>query len=123
MGWALPPCRWRNVFQARPASRFSDTWVEIGVASNDELYLPFFDATAEYHRSDESSGSCAWPDSARCVRGAEHRYEAGSYCASGYRGGTRGWDPKFGTSLAGKPAREARVAGLLDTSARTTSPS
>jgi hypothetical protein len=47
------------VFQARSASRFFDTRVERGVASNNAFYLPFFDATAEYHRSDESSDSCA----------------------------------------------------------------
>jgi hypothetical protein len=49
----------RMVFQARSASRFFDTRVEHGIASNHASYLPFFDATAEYHRSDESSGSCA----------------------------------------------------------------
>jgi hypothetical protein len=47
------------VFQARSASRFFDTRVERGVASNNAFDLPFFDATAEYHRSDESLDSCA----------------------------------------------------------------
>lgn len=67
----------RMVCQARSASRFSDTRVERGVASNNAFYLPFFDATAEYHRSDESSGSCARPEAVRCVRGAEHRIGTG----------------------------------------------
>lgn len=59
--WLGPPSMpfARMVFQARSASRFFDTRVERGVASNNAFYLPFFDATAEYHRSDESSGSCA----------------------------------------------------------------
>jgi hypothetical protein len=33
----------------------------------------FFDATAEYHRSDESSDPFAGPVVERCMRGAEHR--------------------------------------------------
>jgi hypothetical protein len=49
----------RMVCQARSASRFFDTRVERGVASNNASDLPFFDATAEYHRSDESLDSCA----------------------------------------------------------------
>jgi hypothetical protein len=80
------------VSQARSASRFSDTRVERGVVANNAFYHSLFDATAEYHRSDESPGSCAGPESGRCVRGAEHRTSSGGYCASGYRGFTRGWD-------------------------------
>jgi hypothetical protein len=96
----------RMVCQARSASRFSDTRVERGVASNAAFYLPFFDATAEYHRSDESSNSCAVPGLARCMRGAEHRASTGGSCASGYQGFTRGWDLKYEPSHAGKPARK-----------------
>jgi len=55
----------------------------------------FFDATAEYHRSDESSDSCAVPAIERCMRGAEHRSTTSGGCASGYRSFTRGWAPKF----------------------------
>ena len=95
----------RMVCQARSASRFSDTRFERGVASNNAFYLPFFDATAEYHRSDESSDSCALPGWAWCVRGAEHRAETGGGCASGYQGVTRGWVLKYGPYDRGQ-ARE-----------------
>jgi hypothetical protein len=103
------------VFQARSASRFSDTRVERGVASNNAFYLPFFDATAEYHRSDESSDSCAVPESVRCMRGADIRIETGGDCASGYRGDTRGWDSIFRAfTLQASPQREARGTGSLN---------
>jgi hypothetical protein len=97
----------RMVCQARSASRFSDTRVERGVASNNAFHLPFFDATAEYHRSDESSGPCADPGWAGCMRGAEHRAETGGGCASGYQGGTRGWDLMIRESNRGQ-ARGSR---------------
>jgi hypothetical protein len=71
------------------------------------FHLPFLDATAEYHRSDESSGSCAgswvWSGDTRGARGTGS--DTGGGCASGYRGFTRGWAPMIRGSLAGKPAR------------------
>jgi hypothetical protein len=54
------------------------------------------DATAEYHRSDESSSSCAGPVFGLVhARGRTPSLVQGSSCASGYRGFTRGWDPMF----------------------------
>jgi hypothetical protein len=81
----------RMVFQARSASRFSDTRVERGVVANDAFYLPFFDATAEYHRSDESPGSCARGESIRCY--------------------ARGRPPNRRIGAATHPAIEAAPAG------------
>jgi hypothetical protein len=106
--WLGPPSvpLARMVVQARSASRFSDTRVERGVVANDAFYHSLFNATAEYHRSDESPGSCAGPGSVRCVRGAEHRVDSGGYCASGNRGGTRGWDSIIQASNSGQARGE-----------------
>jgi hypothetical protein len=97
----------RMVFQARSASRFFDTRVERGVASNTAFYLPFFDATAEYYRSDESSRSCARPGSIRRMRGADIRSERGGDCASGYR--VR--HPRVGLDNSGHSAQPASRLG------------
>jgi len=63
----------------------------------------FFDATAEYCRSDESSDSCAVPVSVDVCAGQTPN-DSGGGCASGYRGFTRGWVPKFERHITSKPA-------------------